>query len=412
MHSKVNSERAIRARRVVVIGASGQVGSLLVPRLVAAGCELILVGRDLGRLRDSYPGQCCLDFHNWFVEAQGFDAAINLAVINTASDECWERFESVNVELAVHIAEQAAEAKISRLIQVSSVHALDGANGSDYARSKRRANGVLERVKGIEIITMYLSAVWGDRWSGNLAFLNRMPRPLALVLFGPLSALKPTVHIDTLVQAVVTAVAGECDARQVVADERDCNIWYRVSCVLRDYGFALSVMIFFWWALLIIWLWVRIDSPGPGIFAQERVGHKGKPFTCYKFRTMSAGTTQAGTHEVSAEAVTPVGVFLRRTKLDELPQIWNILKGELRLVGPRPGLPVQKELYAAREVRGVFSVKPGITGWAQIHDVDMSDPERLAWWDAQYIGMRGILLDLRIILATAFGRGRGDRVAK
>ncbi len=398
--------------RIVIFGASGKVGDLLVPRLKSAGCELVLVGRDVKCLREKYPGQHCLDLGNWSSGGYGFDAAINLAVINTSSDSRWEKFEVVNVGLAVQLAEYAAAAKIPRFVQVSSVHALDEKNGSFYAHSKRLATEGLARVQGVEIKTIYLAAVWGECWAGNLSFLNSMPSSLALMLFRPLSALKPTVHVDTVAQAVLAAVAGKCNPRQVVADEQDRNIWYRVSCALRDYGFALSVIIFFWWALLIIWLWVRIDSPGPGIFAQERIGHKGKPFTCYKFRTMSAGTIQAGTHEVSADAVTPVGVFLRRTKLDELPQIWNILKGELRLVGPRPGLPVQKELYAAREVRGVFSVKPGITGWAQIHDVDMSDPERLAWWDAQYIGMRSILLDLRIILATAFGRGRGDRVAK
>lgn len=396
---------------MLVLGASGQVGSWLVPRLKSAGCELTLVGRDVARLREKYPGQRCLGLENWSNEAKGFDTVINLAVINTTSSERWAEFEAVNVELPVQLAKQAAAAKIPRFIQVSSVHALDEADISNYARSKRLANEALARVKGVEVITLYLAAVWGDRWAGNLGFLNRLPRPLALLLLGPLSALKPTVHIDTVSRAMLTAVAGEGSYRRVVADDQDRNLWYRFGCVLRDYSFALSVLLFFWWALLIIWLWVRLDSPGPGIFAQERVGEGGKSFTCYKFRTMRAGTVHAGTHEVSVDAVTSMGAFLRRTKLDELPQVWNILKGEVRLVGPRPGLPVQKELFAARQARGVFSVKPGITGWAQIHDVDMSDPERLAWWDAQYIGMRGILLDLRIILATAFGRGRGDRVA-
>lgn len=403
---------AERSMRIVIFGAGGQVGSLLVPCLIAAGCDLVLVGRNVTCLREKHPGQLCLELGSWSREAQGFDAAINLAVINTTSDECWAAFEAVNVGLAVQLAEQAAAANIPRFIQVSSVHALDRGNASKYARSKRLASETLARAKGIEVITLYLAAVWGGFWAGNLSFLNRLPGPLAHLLFGPMSAFKPTVHIDSVSRAMLTAVAGEGSDRQVVADDQDTNPWYRFSCVLRDYGFALSAVLLFWWALLIIWLWVRMDSPGPGIFAQERVGKGGKSFICYKFRTMRAGTVHAGTHEVSADAVTPVGAFLRRTKLDELPQIWNILKGDVRLVGPRPGLPVQNELFAARDARGVFSVKPGITGWAQIHDVDMSDPERLASWDAQYIGMRGILLDLRIILATAFGRGRGDRVAK
>jgi lipopolysaccharide/colanic/teichoic acid biosynthesis glycosyltransferase len=113
---------------------------------------------------------------------------------------------------------------------------------------------------------------------------------------------------------------------------------------------------------------------------------------------------------MTADAITGVGAFLRKTKIDELPQVWNILRGELSLVGPRPGLPVQTKLTDERQAHGVFSVLPGITGLAQINGVDMSDPERLARMDAHYIAQRGLLLDLKIILATFLGRGQGDKV--
>ncbi|MBE0694890.1 MAG: sugar transferase [Aquamicrobium sp.] len=166
-----------------------------------------------------------------------------------------------------------------------------------------------------------------------------------------------------------------------------------------------------WWLLGLIWLLVRVQSPGPGIFAQTRVGRNGAEFTCYKFRTMKTGTAQAATNEVPMEAVTRVGRFLRRTKLDELPQIWNILRNEISLVGPRPCLPVQMQLVEARRRRGVLSLKPGITGLAQVNGIDMSDPERLARWDARYLALQSLALDARILLATAKGRGQGDRVA-
>jgi len=167
-----------------------------------------------------------------------------------------------------------------------------------------------------------------------------------------------------------------------------------------------------WWLLLIVWFSVKCGSPGPGIYAQERVGRYGKTFTCYKFRTMQQGTVQAGTHEVSQASVTGIGRFLRRTKLDELPQVWNILKNEISLIGPRPGLPVQKELYEARQAWGVFKVKPGISGLAQVNDIDMSNPEKLARWDARYIALQSLSLDIGIVLATVSGHGQGDQIVK
>jgi len=144
---------------------------------------------------------------------------------------------------------------------------------------------------------------------------------------------------------------------------------------------------------------------------QSRVGKAGRIFTGYKFRTMKQGTRQAGTHEVSATAVTRLGGFLRKTKNDELPKVWNIFRNEISLIGPRPCLPVQTELIEARRFRGVLAVKPGISGLAQIDGIDMSDPTRLARRDARYIALRSFLLDLKISIATATGRGRGDRTS-
>ncbi|KGF67301.1 lipid carrier : UDP-N-acetylgalactosaminyltransferase [Hoeflea sp. BAL378] len=179
-----------------------------------------------------------------------------------------------------------------------------------------------------------------------------------------------------------------------------------------DLAFAFAVAVFFWWLLLLIWAVVRLESKGPGIFAQERVGRNGHPFTCYKFRTMKAGTAHLGTHEVSASSVTRLGQILRKLKLDELPQIINIFRNEISLIGPRPCLPVQTQLVEARRRLGVLTLKPGISGLAQVNGIDMSDPEKLAQWDARYKALQSLLLDLKIIIATALGSGNGDRVAK
>ncbi|MCI5074825.1 sugar transferase [Oricola sp.] len=174
----------------------------------------------------------------------------------------------------------------------------------------------------------------------------------------------------------------------------------RLAKRVMDLAFVATVAVAFWWLLLAIWLAVRLTSPGPALFAQTRVGQGEKVFTCYKFRTMQVGTPQAGTHEVSPAAITPLGRRLRRWKIDELPQIWNVARGEMSLVGPRPCLPGQSELIAWRRRLGVFACRPGITGLAQVAGVDMSEPEKLARIDARYCASRSLALDLRLAVQT------------
>lgn len=155
---------------------------------------------------------------------------------------------------------------------------------------------------------------------------------------------------------------------------------------------------------------VRLTSPGPAIFRQLRVGQGQRIFTCYKLRTMYVDTRDAPSHETAASAVTSVGTWLRRLKLDELPQLWNIVRGDMSFVGPRPCLPTQTELIAARRARGLFAIRPGITGVSQVAGIDMSDPERLAVSDAAYLTNMSLATDLRLMIATGLGAGRGDRV--
>jgi O-antigen biosynthesis protein WbqP len=162
--------------------------------------------------------------------------------------------------------------------------------------------------------------------------------------------------------------------------------------------------------ILIASLAIRMTSPGPAIFSQTRIGRDGIAFRCLKLRTMRAGTASVPTHEVSVAQITRVGGFLRRTKLDELPQLWNVLKGEMSLVGPRPCLPGQSVLVDARKRRGVTAMRPGITGPAQIRGIDMADPARLAETDAEYLASASLTVDLEILLRTLFSRtARGDR---
>jgi O-antigen biosynthesis protein WbqP len=160
-------------------------------------------------------------------------------------------------------------------------------------------------------------------------------------------------------------------------------------------------------ALFVIYLLGFFDTGSP-LFRQERVGRHQQPFTLIKFRTMRVGTISVASHLVDGSAITPLGQFLRRTKLDELPQLWNVLKGEMSLVGPRPGLFSQQELLEARERQGVFLARPGMTGLAQINGIDMSMPELLARTDAEMLSNLSVARYFRFLFQTILGAGRGD----
>jgi lipopolysaccharide/colanic/teichoic acid biosynthesis glycosyltransferase len=158
-------------------------------------------------------------------------------------------------------------------------------------------------------------------------------------------------------------------------------------------------------------IFVYAEMGANPIFSQQRVGLRQRPFTLYKMRTMPPATPDRPSHEVGTVAVTPTGRILRRFKIDELPQLWCVLRGDMSLVGPRPCLPSQVELIAERAKRGVFEMPPGITGPAQVQGIDMSQPLVLAQLDAQYAASHTIAGDLKLLLQTVLGHGRGDAAA-
>jgi O-antigen biosynthesis protein WbqP len=176
---------------------------------------------------------------------------------------------------------------------------------------------------------------------------------------------------------------------------------------LFDLMAAAAGLAVFWPVLAAVMVAIRLGSPGPAVFAQTRVGLRGQPFTCYKLRTMRRDTASLPSHEVGASALTSIGGFLRRSKLDELPQLYNVVRGDMSLVGPRPCLPSQTALIGARKRHGALDARPGITGLAQVQGIDMSDPERLAAQDGLYVRTRTFQGDLALIARTLFGAGRG-----
>lgn len=163
--------------------------------------------------------------------------------------------------------------------------------------------------------------------------------------------------------------------------------------------------------LLVIYVIGLFDTGSP-LFLQERVGRNQKPFTLVKFRTMRPDTASVASHLADASAITALGAFLRRSKLDELPQLWNVLKGEMSLVGPRPCLFNQLELINERDALAVFDARPGITGLAQVNSIDMSTPKLLAETDARMLSSIDLGSYFKYIFMTLGGKGAGDRVKK
>jgi O-antigen biosynthesis protein WbqP len=177
---------------------------------------------------------------------------------------------------------------------------------------------------------------------------------------------------------------------------------------LFDILFSLMGVILLSPVLIILTICGFFDTGSP-IFFQERVGKDKKPFRLMKYRSMHLNTASVATHLASASDMTKYGKFLRKTKLDELPQLFNVLLGHMSLVGPRPNLYNQTELMELRDQLGVYAVRPGITGLAQIRKIDMSTPKKLAEIDAKMLQNFTTWNYFRFILLTVMGNGYGDR---
>lgn len=157
---------------------------------------------------------------------------------------------------------------------------------------------------------------------------------------------------------------------------------------------------------------VKITSPGPVLFKQQRVGRGKRLFNIYKFRTMRTDTPNLPSHMINAnDWFTPIGATLRKFSLDELPQLWNIFKGDMSVVGPRPALWSQFNLVAARDEVGANDVRPGLTGWAQINGRDEISIEDKVFLDGEYVRRRGVLFDIKCFIGT-FSKLSGSEVVE
>lgn len=403
-----------RPTHVVVTGATGALGAHVISALRDQGAAITVVGRDVSALARSFPDDARAGWEDLEAVLKGATAVVHLAVRNNDRPGSLEQFYEANVLLTTQVA-RACTLTGTRMIMPSTFRAFDPVENDFYGRTKLLAEHAAEAYGPAALTVVRLPAVRADAFSGRLSFLNFLPpilRPLGIV-----GSLRPEVTMDRaagfLAAAAMCADAVPKPAKGplLLFEDKSANRWYRTSKRTLDLIAAAAIVLLLWWALAGFWMAVRATSRGPGLFVQTRVGRGGVPFRCYKFRTMSVGTAESATHLIPRSAVTPLGRFMRRWKIDELPQAVNLVNGTMTLVGPRPCLPAQEELIATRRALGVDMLVPGITGYAQIRDIDMSDPARLAQADYAYKARRSLIEDLRILLATMLGRGLADRTS-
>ncbi|MBE6706908.1 MAG: sugar transferase [Ruminococcaceae bacterium] len=197
-------------------------------------------------------------------------------------------------------------------------------------------------------------------------------------------------------------------------ENQEKHVYATVKRVL-DVFFSFLLLFFLALPMLLIWFSVRISSRGEGIFKQARIGKNGKSFVCYKFRTMykdAPSNTPSSDFASVEKYVTPIGRILRRTSLDELPQLFNVLKGDMSLVGPRPLIFEETEMHRMRKEAGIYSIRPGLTGLSQINGRDSITDERKAELDRAYLEAFGFIQDVKIIGKTVTGVISGDGIAK
>ncbi len=171
---------------------------------------------------------------------------------------------------------------------------------------------------------------------------------------------------------------------------------------LFDLLFSAAALALLALPMLLLGLMVKLGSPGPVFYVSERIGRDNRTFKMYKFRTMRTGTPAVATHllEKPERYLAPGGELLRRTSLDELPQLFNILKGQMSMVGPRPALFNQNDLTEMRTAWGIHKLTPGLTGWAQVNGRDgLTIPDKVRF-DREYLEKRSVRFDLKILFMT------------
>ena len=399
-------------KKILVTGATGFVGSQLTVSLENHNVDLLLAGRNEARLKQVYPKHSVISYDNLDSYSEKIDVVVHLAVLNNNSEKKQAEFQNANVDLFKKILSFCKKNNVCKVINLSSFH-IYGDKLDPYSTTKREAYRLAKEPHSTHITNIICPFIYSTPFQGKLSLLNKLPAVIKQPSFTVVSALKPLVHRDIVISEIIKQLRNSSANEDILlADNKDSNIVYFIFKKIISYGLSISALSIFMIPMVFIWLLIKMTSKGPGIFTQNRIGLKGQQFKLYKFRTMKVDTKNMGTHFASSSDITKLGSILRRTKLDELPQLLNILLGDMELIGPRPGLPEQQVLTDFRSKKNIYDVVPGITGYAQVNQIDMSAPEILAEWDNRYIKMRSIFFDMSIFIQTFLGKGGGDKVKK
>lgn len=397
---------------VLISGATGHIGGVLMNKCPD---ELVIKALSHSEVPTSTVPVFLAKYQTLIKSLKGQDVVLHLAARNNDQSGSEDEFLADNCTLTVNLYGAAVSAGVKRFIYVTTTHALWPERTGFYVKSKKNAEQELQKISDprCELVLLRLPAVWGPGSKGRLRILIKCPTIFRPLLHQSLRSLIPIVGIERVISTIVHLITAEkVQVETLPSDPLSKFSPYSIFSFFLNASFVLTVASALLPALLLVAICVRFSSPGPAFFVQERVGHKGEVFRCVKFRTMLNGTVSRASHEVSMCQVTRLGRILRKTKFDELPQAWNVLTGEMLLIGPRPGLQSQLHLTEVRAVLNVFDNKPGITGLGQIQKIDMSTPEQLALEDYRYIQTRSIFGDIKIILATVLGAGVGDAANK
>ena len=388
---------------IIITGCTGYIGKILIPKLLKLNFNILAVGRNTEKIRFMFPELKCCNYQELIKQKDNFEFILHLAISNNLKKYNYKKFLETNVVFLKDILKISRKLKIKKFIYLRSIREIDIFDQSNYAKSK-----ILRLEKNLKIETILIPLIYSSNfYPEKISFLNRLPKSISEYLFHFISSIKPTLNVNTLVNHLRKKYRP--NSVYLYEDLVD-NKFYKIFNILVNLGFSIITIISFFWLLIGVYLIIVIESRGGGLFKQKRIGRNGKEFTLYKFRTMIENTKNVETHKISKEQVTKIGKYLRVLKIDELPQFLNILRGEVSLIGPRPSLISQKELIACRKKKKILTISPGITGWAQVCGIDMSDIKKLVQIEEDYLILRSILFDLKILLYTLVGKGRTDRV--